>query len=487
MPVKNFSLKGNMNFKNTLRRIRLNNDGMSPILIVVVVLSVLVLGGVGLGVYTYFTNPFLRVYDSSNKLMNIKEVKSLELGGEFSANFNVSKLAKKFLPREDASNMPEVTKELEMFDMESFVKFGMNMKFDIEKDNISANFYSNMSNLTKPEYSDFLDKDGTLLNMDVYVAQMSKDKVEKTAMRINKLPNYFPIPTKNGVFKLKTDPLLNSWLDITETYNSSNSSRNSKDDTKTDSSKDETPNTIITCDYKELSFTERISLARIGTSQKLFSRAENKGQVDLDGMKATKLEFEIDMKNRDSIVESLDEMSKIVCKDSSKLKNDELIDGLIKDGAISNLIVNYFIDAKTNYPTRLSLDIIFNEEIIGSKLSLKGEFNLRNINNTKVEKPSNILNQEEVLKKYMEFLTPYMELSTGMSQESSMGGSSSMSGSKCVLPENMKTEWLNKCAGGNTSMTTRNYCNCALTQLSTVSCGDTKGLEEKVRANCLNR
>lgn len=456
----------------------LNDFGMSPILIVVVVLLVLVFGGVGYGYYLYTTNPFLRVYDSLVKFSNVKEVKSAEVGFEVSGTFNPGKLMS-----ESPSLQAESKEVLDSLNRDVTFKYLGSGKYNLENGSVLGSFTFNLQNLILPEpFKDSLN--GDIFAADMYLKGINNKNgvFDVYAFKITKLPENISNPLTGE--KINLDPLKNTWIDMSSMYKMSYmQSQNLKSDSKSVTPEIKPLNSIMTCEKKTLSFFQRISLARAGT--KLFSKAENKGQVDYDGGKATSLRFEMDANKKSEMVEALDEMSKIVCVDSSNLENEKFVDTIIKGLSLSKISYDYLIDSKTGYPAKLSAE--FTSDSYSAKLS----YSMKNINNASFEEPKDLVPAEKFLK---EKLTPILgEPST--SRNSQMNGLSPMgsmnpgmgSSNFCRLTSAQKSTMLSECNTAPATAGLKNrsgFCTCAISQVEFGPCGDKAALQQRITTYC---
>lgn len=474
MPVINFSLKGNMNIKNVLGHIRSDNRGMSPILIVAIVLSVLLVGGIGFGIYSYYRDPFILAYRSSLDTQNADKVKNIEVSGEISGKLNIAKLIKNSSEDLDASDA-ELQKILKDLDTDSNFRFGVRTLLDNEKNNGIVGMYIKSENFKFGNFQDFTDREGNLLDLEVYIGGTDKETPEKAYLRLNKLPNYFPILGTNERIELKG--YTGTWLDMSDIIKNNQSLGNTSNESKSKSNSNSTmTNNLFTCGFKELNVIDRVRAALVFRG--MFSKVQNSGQVDIDGIKATKLDFEMVASDRAKIIESMDSLSKIVCKNTEDLRNDEFVNSIFRDANISKIALTYYSDPKTNYFTKTVVSMQFDEKKLGTNFELKGEFNIKNINNTKVEEPKDAVKFEQFIMGIMGQL------------QSQMGGTSAMPTSQvgmCPLTQSQITSALANCNSSQTTAGFKNrqgYCNCYIQQYMSSSCNDEEGRFRKLQANC---
>lgn len=494
MPVKNFSLKGNMN-KNVFKgRQSLDNFGMSPIIIVLVVLVVFILGGVGFGFYVYNTNPFLRVYDSASKFENVKEVNSYESKGSISFDFNLGKLLKKY-DLDRAFETPESNELIASLDRDSTISYSVDLKLNTSEDKFLVGSVISSKNLNfSNELNDMLDNNGTVLDFEAFVEGSSKldndQPADKFFVRINKLPNYLPIPTGQGFAKINLSSLTGSWFDITEEIAKELSI---SDDNKKQTNKPAAENTMIktnniyTCEKKTLSLFDKLQLARLGTSSDLFSKSVNKGTVDLDGIKATQLDFEIDLSKKSTIIKSMDEMSKIVCKDASEMENDKLVDYFANDLALNKINSTYYIDNNTGLPTKYLMELVFDEKKFDSKLNIRLDFSIKNINNTKVEAPTNVKSYQKYVEENISQLEKEFSKITGAGSTTTSTGGTAANAAQCPLTPKTLAEVTAACNSSSQTAGFRDrsgYCNCYWNQYQLSACNDDEGRYQRVYANC---
>ena len=485
MPVIIFSLKGNMNKKNLKDGLR-NNFGMSPLVIILIVLVVLVLGGLGYGFYAYSTNPFIKVYESLSKFNNIKDVKSFEISGIMSVDFNLAKILQSSNSSAGTFKPVYTDKELSILDQNTTLSINVNGKYDLEKDKILSNCVFLVKNFKLDgEFKDVLDSNGTVLDASYYMEgfqNYSKDReISKYYMKINKLPNSIPLPTGD---KLNLSFLTGQWIDLTQMFNQSTKSSTNNLDNKSTSNADSSklPSSVFFCEKKVLSLVDKIQLGRLLTSDKVFSKAVNMGTVDLEGVKATQLDFQIDLKNKNEIANALDEMTKIACKESSGVNHQKFVDGLAKDLGVSTINLSYFIDNKTGYIAKYMVEVMMNEKKFNSKFNLKTEVIIKNMNNTSVESPSNVVPVSKIIDKITEMVTPKPTPSM------SLMTSSSASTYGCQLPQKEIDSFMRICRSSrdifDIAKDVSGMCNCMVTQQQSVACSDKAGFDRRVNQYC---
>lgn len=496
MPVKKFSLKGNMNLKKHNGGLGLNNLGMSPIIIVVVVFVVLVLGVIGYGVYFVTNDPYFLVYRSYSTIQNSEKIKNMELDSKLKVSLNAGKLLKNSESFKNATS-----KDLEfasLVDFDTDILVDAKTTYEISKNDIS--YFSSqtfkVSNFKIEKYPDIINSDGTFLALDAYISQEKLGEEGKTPrflkyyMKLNQLPNYIVLPSTSTSqeTKIKFDSILGIWVDLTDMFNGmanqnkeiSENSTISKSVNVLAKTTTSNKNSLVTCGVREdLNFIERVRVSI--SSRGMFSRFENLGNVEEDGVKLKKVVFELDRKDKAKFVKSLNDISNIVCKNKKDLDNSVIAD-LIFGNFMDKISVNYYIDTKENLMMKTDGKISFDESELGSKVEINFSGEIKNINKSKINVPSDV-------KPYNKFLQEnVMPLQNQLMQSSGSSSNSTLSSSqKCLLPESEKLEFMKACTANDSSMLKRNYCNCALNQLGTVACNDIKGFEAKVKASCLSR
>lgn len=458
-----------------------NNQGLSPILIVIIVLiSIVVVNAISIFVFM-IRDPYVLVSGSLYNMQTAESFKSSEISGELSGKLNLSKLIKNSEQFTEQGLDTLSEQIIDDLDTDSNFKVGINLLQDKENSKELVNLYIKSENFKFGEYQDFTDREGNLLNMDIFTKGSITSNPELIAVRINKLPNYLPQPdiSTGRVNKIRLNSFLGSWVDVTQVSGSGLNNLPISNSTVSQETSSSQKN-ILNCTYKELNSVDELRANIL--ARQIFSKSENKGFEEIDGKSFIRVDFELNSSDKIKITGILNELSAVVCSDTSNLKNEILVDSMFAGESIDLITLSYFIDPETTYMRRGVINFTFNEREVGTNLSFIGTFDLKNINNTVVEEPKNI----QTLTEY--FTESIRGLQSSSSNMIDTGDAQNeMRNVMCpISPEDLKVVLAN-CNSSNSTLGFRDragYCQCYFTQYQLSECNDDEGRFQKVVANC---